>query len=76
MSGQQIRSVAVFVGKRRIGRRSGPGAFSVDTRRVGYSVQRVRVVVRFTAASGTRSRTLRATFQRCPRRVFRPKFTG
>lgn len=76
VSGRQIRSVTAYVGKRRIGRRNGPGSFRIDPRKVGYDVQPVRVVVRFTAASGTRSRTLRATFQRCPRRVVKPQFTG
>ena len=76
VTGRQIRSVTAYVGKRKIGTRSGPGNFRVDARKLGYDVQAVRVVVRFTTASGTRSRTLRAAVQRCPRQVIRPKFTG
>jgi hypothetical protein len=76
VTGQQIESVTVFVGSRRVKRLSGAGNVRIDPRKTGYAVQRVRVVVRFTAASGTSARTYRATFQRCPKRAVRPQFTG
>ena len=76
VSGTAIGSATLYIGKRKVSTLSRAGTFRIDPQTLGYKVQRVRVVVRFTTASATRSRTLRATFQRCPRRVIRPQFTG
>jgi hypothetical protein len=39
-------------------------------------VHRVTARVRFKAASHTRTRTLRLSYQRCRRQVVTPRFTG
>jgi hypothetical protein len=49
----------------------------VDPRRMSArGVHRITARVTFTAASGTRARTLRVTFTRCARRAAKPKFPG
>lgn len=77
--GAQIRSVTFYVGNRKV--RTVRGAqsqrtFSVSLRARGGPVQRVRARVRFTVASGTAARTLRAAVVRCARQVSQPRFTG
>lgn len=74
--GKQIRTATVYVGLRKIRTLTKAGTVSIDPRKVGYAVQRVRVVFRFTSASGAKTRTLRAAFQRCPLRAVKPQFTG
>jgi hypothetical protein len=39
-------------------------------------VHRITARVQFEAGSGTKTRTLRLSYQRCVRQVVRPRFTG
>jgi hypothetical protein len=81
VGGRQIRRVTFSVDGRRTARRSARGnqrRFSARIRpsRLGIGVHRVTARVVFRTASGTRSRTLVLSFQRCARRVVTPRFTG
>lgn len=76
--GNQIRSVTFYVGNRKVRTvRGGQNRRTFSIRlRPGSPVQRVSARVRFTTASGTSPRTLRAAVVRCARQVVAPRFTG
>jgi len=81
VSGRQIRRVTFFVDGKRVARRSARGnqrSFSLRVRpaSLGFGVHRVTARVVFRAASGTRPRTYRLSFQRCARGAISPRFTG
>ena len=78
--GSQIRRVVFLIDGKRVKtvRRAQSGrvySISIDPRRYGQGSHLVTAKVRFTAASNTASKTLRARFVRCVRRVA-PAFTG
>jgi hypothetical protein len=82
--GQEIESVAFFVGNRRVrtlkARAAQAGSqvltYRLDPKSMRQGrVTRVTARVVFTTASGTRTRTLRLAVQRC-RAAVAPKFTG
>jgi hypothetical protein len=79
--GRRIAAVTFFVdGKRRHTVRAAPGrtvfSLRVDSRRQNLAVHRISARVRFTAASGAKTRTLRFAYQRCSTADVRPRFTG
>jgi uncharacterized repeat protein (TIGR01451 family) len=80
--GSRIARVTFFVdGKRfkRITAPTGEGSkftVSISPKRRGFGVHRVTARVEFVAASQTKTRTLRLSFQRCKKQVVRPRFTG
>jgi len=79
--GRRIAAVTFFVdGRRHRTVRAAPGrtvfTLRVDPRRQGGGVHRINARVRFTAASGAKTRTLRFAYQRCAAADVRPRFTG
>jgi Ice-binding-like/Bacterial Ig domain len=81
VTGRHIAQVTFFVDgvRRRIVRsRAGRSVFSLRVDSAGQSVaaHRVTARVRFTTASGARTRTLRLVYQRCSTAAVRPRFTG
>lgn len=78
--GSRIARVTFFRdGKlvKRIVAKPGQRTFIVRVKPGGaQGVHRVTAVVRFAAASQTRSRTLRLSYQRCRKQVVTPRFTG
>jgi uncharacterized repeat protein (TIGR01451 family) len=79
--GTKIARVTFFLdGKRfkRINAKTGQTRFqaTINPRGRGFGVHRVTARVQFTAESNTSTRTLRLSFQRCKKRVVRPRFTG
>jgi hypothetical protein len=51
-------------------------ALRVDPARLRLGVHRVLAKVTFAPAAGARARTYRLSFQRCPRALRAPRFTG
>ena len=79
VTGRSIASVAFFVDGRllkRISDRRATYAIRVQPRRYGLGRHRIVARVRFVAASGTETRTLRLTFRRCAQNAVSPRFTG
>jgi hypothetical protein len=79
--GSQIaRVVFRLVGKRvkTVTKRNAKGfyAIRINPAKLRVGVHRLVVTVRFNAASHTKARTLRASFQRCGARLVSPRFTG
>jgi len=79
--GRRIAKVTFYVdGRKAATRNAKPGqrAFKYKVRPggLGRGVHRVTARVQFVAASETKSRTLRLSFQRCARQVVTPRFTG
>jgi hypothetical protein len=66
--GKRIKRIVAEPGQRRFTLRIAP------SQRQG--VHRITAKVRFVAASQTRTRTLRLSYQRCRSQVVRPRFTG
>jgi hypothetical protein len=54
----------------------GMYAIRIDPGRLKVGVHRLIVNVTFQRGSGTKARTLRLAFQRCPRALRAPRFTG
>jgi hypothetical protein len=81
VSGRQIQRVTFWLDGHQVKRivaKRGQKAFAltVDPRKIGFGVHRVRARVVFAAASDTAPRTLRLSFQRCGRQTGTPQFTG
>jgi hypothetical protein len=79
--GSQIARVVFRLDGKRIGtvtKRNSKGLYSlrVNAGNLRVGVHRLVVTVTFNAASGTKTRTLRASFQRCGTRLIAPRFTG
>jgi hypothetical protein len=66
--GKRIKRITAKPGQRKFSLRIKPGA--------QQGVHRITARVRFVAASQTRTRTLRLSYQRCRRQIVRPRFTG
>jgi uncharacterized repeat protein (TIGR01451 family) len=79
VNGRSIASVTFFVDGKRVKRIKGTrSVYSIKVKpsKFGFGRHRVTARVRFTAASGTRARTLRLTFRRCANEAIAPRFTG
>jgi hypothetical protein len=80
--GARISRVTFFVDGKRFKQITAPTGegnrftVSINPRGRGFGVHRVTARVEFTAASETRARTLRLSFQRCRKQVVKPRFTG
>ncbi len=79
--GRSIQRVTFFLDGRKVKRmdaKSGQRVFklAINPTRYGKGIHRVNARVVFKAASGTKARTLRLSFQRCARQVVAPRFTG
>ena len=79
--GRRIAAVTFFVDGQRRGGAHANAARTQFSLRINGAVQRlgahrVTARVRFTTASGARSRTLRFVYQRCSAAAVRPRFTG
>ncbi len=81
VTGRQITSV-VFTrdGKRvatlRKPNRGSAFSISINPRALKFGTHRVVARTTFSAASGTKPRTLRVVFSRCARAAVSPRFTG
>jgi len=51
-------------------------ALRIDPRRLRLGVHRLVAQVTFERGSGTKPKTFRLSFQRCPRALRAPRFTG
>jgi hypothetical protein len=81
VSGREIAQVTFFVdGKRRrtVKARRGRTVFPlrVNPLAQSFKVHRITAKIRFTAASGAKTRTLRLVYQRRSTAAVRPRFTG
>jgi hypothetical protein len=81
VTGRQIRRVTFYLDGKKVRTLTRPNrgtrfALAVRPNSLRRGTHRVLAVTTFTAASGTRSRTLRVVFQRCARRAAAPSFTG
>ena len=80
--GSRIARVTFFVDGKRVKRLTAPNGegsrftLKVNPKGRGFGVHRVTARVVFAAASQTRTRALRLSFQRCRRQVVAPRFTG
>jgi hypothetical protein len=79
--GTQIARVVFKLDGKRIGtvtKRNAKGLYALRINLAKYrvGVHRLVVTVRFKAESQTATRTLRASFQRCAKRLVSPRFTG
>lgn len=79
--GSQIARVVFRLDGRKVAtvtKRNAKGfyALRVNPAKFRVGVHRLVVTVTFTAASHTKARTLRASFQRCGERLIAPRFTG
>jgi hypothetical protein len=54
----------------------GTYAVRIDPRRLRLGVHRLVVKVTFQRGSATKAKTFRLAFQRCPRALRAPRFTG
>ncbi len=81
VTGRKIRRVTFYLDGRRVSSLTRPNSGTRFVLRVrpgslSRGAHRVLAVTSFTAASGTRQRTLRLVFQRCARQAAAPRFTG
>jgi hypothetical protein len=81
VNGRQIRRVTFMIGGRTVrtvtrADSRGRWTLSVPTSALRRGANRVEARVEFSAASQTRTRTLRITITRCAAQVVRPQFTG
>lgn len=79
VTGRSIASVSFFVDGKLVKKITGARTtYSVKIRpsALGFGRHKVVAKVTFTAASGTKSRRLPLTFQRCARQSVAPRFTG
>jgi Domain of unknown function DUF11 len=80
--GSRIARVTFFVDGKRFRQLTAPNGegtrftVRINPRGRGFGVHRVTARVEFAAASETRARTLRLSFQRCRKQVVKPRFTG
>jgi hypothetical protein len=81
VSGTKVARVVFVLDGHRIKtltRKNFRGTFAVriDPRRLKIGVHRLVVTVTFQRGSGTKAKTFRLAFQRCPRALRAPRFTG
>ena len=79
VSGRSIASVTFFVDGKRAKKITGSHAsyaLKVRPGRFGFGRHKVVAKVQFTAASGTKARSLPLTFRRCAQGAVAPRFTG
>jgi hypothetical protein len=81
VTGRQIRRVTFFVGGKKAktvtkADRNGRWTLKMRTSSLRRGANAVTARVEFTAASGTRARTLRISVTRCAAQAVQPQFTG
>jgi uncharacterized repeat protein (TIGR01451 family) len=81
VTGKRIARVTFFLDGRKVRSVTRPDSsgryrLTVSTRRLRPGAHRVKVRIQFTAASGTKTRTLSKSFDRCVSPKVQPKFTG
>jgi hypothetical protein len=81
VTGRQIKRVVFYLDGRKVKTLNRPNqgtrfALAVRPNALRRGTHRVLAVSYFTRASGTRSRILRVSFQRCSRTAAAPRFTG
>src|SRR3954447_14474570 len=81
VTGRQIRRVTFFVGGKQVktvtkADRNGRWTLKLRTSSLRRGANAVVARVQFTAASGTKTRSLRITVTRCAARAVQPQFTG
>jgi Bacterial Ig domain len=81
VSGKKISKVTFYVDGRKVKtltkpNKGGKWALTVNMRQIAYGSHRVQAKVEFTKSSGTKTKTLRLSFNRCGANSVRPQFTG
>jgi Bacterial Ig domain len=81
VSGKKISKVTFYVDNRKVKtltkpNKGGKWALTVNMRQIAYGSHRVTAKVEFTKSSGTKTKTLRLSFNRCNASNVRPQFTG
>ncbi len=81
VTGRQIRKVDFYLDGRKVRTLTRPNrgtrfALPVRPNSLRRGTHRILAITYFTVASGTKSRTLRVSFQRCARAATAPRFTG
>jgi hypothetical protein len=81
VNGKKISKVTFYVDNKKVKtltkpNKGGGWSLSVNMRQIAYGSHRVTAKVEFTKSSGTKTKTLRLTFNRCNASDVRPQFTG
>lgn len=81
VKGKKISKVTFYVDGRKVKtltkpNKGGGWSLSVNMRKVAYGSHRVTAKVEFAKSSGTKTKTLRLSFNRCNASDVRPQFTG
>jgi hypothetical protein len=81
VTGRKIAKVTFYVDNKKVKTLTKPNkrgrwVLSVNMRKVAYGSHRVEAKVEFTKSSGTKTKRLRLSFNRCGANNVRPQFTG
>jgi hypothetical protein len=81
VNGKRIVKVTFYVDNKKVKtltkpNKGGGWSLSVNMRQIAYGSHRVEAKVEFAKSSGTKTKTLRLSFNRCNASNVRPKFTG
>lgn len=81
VSGKRIVRVTFYVDNRKVKtlrkpNKKGKWTLTVNMRRIGYGKHKVRAKVEFARTSGTATKNLNLSFNRCGGGAVRPQFTG
>ena len=81
VTGKRIARVTFYMDHKKVKtltrpNKGGAWSLSVNMRKIAYGSHRVEAKVEFTKASGTKTKTLRLSFNRCGANNVRPQFTG
>jgi hypothetical protein len=81
VSGKRIVKVTFYVDHKKVKtltkpNKGGGWSLAVNMRKIAYGSHRVEAKVEFAKSSGTKTKTLRLSFNRCGSNNVRPQFTG
>jgi uncharacterized repeat protein (TIGR01451 family) len=81
VTGTRITKVTFYVDGKKVKTVSRPDSkgrwsLAINPKKYAFGSHKVRVTVQFAADSGTKTKTLRLSFNRCRPAIVKPKFTG
>jgi hypothetical protein len=81
VTGTKISKVTFYVDGKKVKTVTRPDSkgrwsLGITPKKYAFGAHKVRVTVEFAANSGTKTKTLRLTFNRCRPAIVKPKFTG
>jgi hypothetical protein len=81
VTGKRIAKVTFYVDHKKVKtltkpNKGGGWSLAVNMRKIAYGSHRVEAKVEFTKSSGTKTKTLRLSFNRCGANTVKPQFTG